>query len=107
MRQRIIVVRTDLQDDADRQALATDLEEQVTGDSAGKFSEFNPRAVRGDRTGMSYREHPGDGSEVQWTVLFDGRAQLSIGCQYVRGDWPLLQADCEDLIRSAKALPTG
>ena len=102
---RIVVVRNELLPDADAGSVAAELAEKVASDGDGKFAEFDPEAMRGNRAGMSYREHPGDGSEVQWMVFLDGQVQLSIGCQHLEGEWPQLRADCEDVISSARVQP--
>lgn len=95
---RIVVVRADLDRSFDIGTVTSELGERVAHDATGKFTDFDPTAAAGNRTGIAYREHPGDGSEVRWLVVVEDSVQVSIGCQYLDGQWGELHEDCDRII---------
>ena len=52
-----------------------------------------------------YVEFPDDFSEVRWHVYVDNGRQVSIGCQYLIGEWGSLEADCLRMWQSVEFTP--
>ena len=70
-----------------------------------RFAEF---AVLDDAAGkraVVYVEFPDDFSEVRWRVYVDNGRQVSIGCQYLIGEWGSLEADCLRMWQSVEFTP--
>jgi type VII secretion-associated protein (TIGR03931 family) len=70
-----------------------------------RFAEF---AVLDDAAGkraVVYVEFPDDFSEVRWHVYVDNGRQVSIGCQYLVGEWGSLEADCLRMWQSVEFTP--
>jgi type VII secretion-associated protein (TIGR03931 family) len=53
------------------------------------------------RTVIAYRQRlPTRGAEVDWYVLFDRDAQLSVGCQHTRSGMAEVGAACAEVVAS-------
>ena len=71
-------------------------------DRAGRtFAGFDEKASFGGRKVIAYRESL-SGATVDWYVLFDGRTQVSVGCQYADGGGARDQVAqaCETVVRT-------
>ncbi|MCT2587407.1 type VII secretion-associated protein [Actinophytocola gossypii] len=68
--------------------------------SDGRFTGFDEDARFAGRDVIHYREQLSD-ALVRWYVIFDGRAQVSVGCQYgTDGRREPVDAACETVVRS-------
>ncbi len=102
----IAVERTPLgyNGDAERQRALAELravfDAAVSGGSA--LSDFQLRQLAG-REVVSYRQGDADGgSEVDWYVIIDGDAQLSVGCRHTPSAATAVRAACALVVASAR-----
>lgn len=104
-RMRIIVAQTQVAFGAGYEQVAANLEAQIGQRPEGVLTDLKRDVVFGGRSGLAYRERPGDGSTVMWHVLLEYGIQLSIGCQYVGDSWPTLSATCDRFGGSVRVVP--
>lgn len=98
-RQRIVVVRNNLVPGAGYDEMAAQLTARVAA-SADVMGDLRRDVEFGGRHGLAYTERPTDGSLVDWHVVVERDAQLSVGCQYLPGEWNAVAADCERVVRT-------
>ncbi|MDT7592752.1 MAG: molecular chaperone DnaK, partial [Pseudonocardiales bacterium] len=56
-----------------------------------------------DRDVIAYRQRqPGLGAEVDWYVLFERDAQLSVGCQHTPGGVEAVRTACVEVVGSLR-----
>lgn len=98
---RIILTQNPVREGAGYDELAATLAEEIARrDQAGSFGGLERDIVFGGRPGISYRESPDENSEVRWHVLIDSGSQVSVGCQFLTGDWASIASECEQIARS-------
>ncbi len=98
-KQRIIVVRNNLAPGAGYDEMVAQLSARIAGN--GESTGDLRRDVEfGGRRALAYTEHPTDDSLVSWHVLVERDAQLSVGCQYLPGEWDAVAGDCERVVRT-------
>ncbi|QBJ95512.1 type VII secretion-associated protein [Rhodococcus sp. ABRD24] len=103
---RIVLVGKDIDQWIDTAAVAAALERRIAERGpGGPFSEFDPEARFAGRRGIAYTESPDGVSRVRWHVLVEDGMQVSVGCQFLEGDWGDLAADCEQALRSLEVSP--
>ncbi|WP_188829784.1 type VII secretion-associated protein [Nocardia camponoti] len=95
--QRITLTQKAIGADVTIDAVRADLENQARGRPAGSLSPIRRGTVLSGQPGLSYDEHPADGSTVRWSVVLEKGLQVSTGCQY-RGDWEAIRSACETVI---------
>ena len=95
----VAVERADLGYDAGLEPAraATDLR-ALYDDARAAGEHLDGFAARGDH--HVYRQSLADGGVVDWTVLLDGTAQLSVGCRHGLVASPALIAACTDVVSS-------
>jgi type VII secretion-associated protein (TIGR03931 family) len=67
--------------------------------STARLSDLNEKASFAGRDVVSYRQRTGD-TTVDWFVVFDKRAQVSIGCEYTEGGRDRVMAACDQVVRT-------
>jgi type VII secretion-associated protein (TIGR03931 family) len=70
-----------------------------------RFAEFSVLDDAAGKQAVVYVEFPDDFSEVRWHVYVDNGRQVSIGCQYLVGEWGSLEADCLRMWQSVEFTP--
>ncbi|MFC4377484.1 type VII secretion-associated protein [Nocardia halotolerans] len=101
-RQRITVIQKLLSAGAGYDEVAADLEAQIESKPTGTVSQVRRDVTFAGRPGLSYEEHPADGSTVRWQVLVERGVQMSVGCQYVEGGWESVLSACEQVVGAAR-----
>jgi molecular chaperone DnaK len=76
-------VRLSFDSSADRARAVNQLRDKFE-DADERYSNFDDRASFAGREVISYQERLTDAT-VDWYVIFDGRTQINIGCQYADG----------------------
>ncbi|MFI8976115.1 type VII secretion-associated protein [Nocardia asteroides] len=80
--------------------LVADLAARIDSAPPGRFGGFERDLTVSGRPGATYRESPGDGSEVLWQVLFYDDVQVSVGCQTGVREGGGIDAECDSVVRS-------
>lgn len=104
-RARITVVQQPVAPDVGYDRVAATLETQIAQRPAGSVTALRRDVVFGGRPGLSYTEHPEDGSLVDWHVIVEHSTQVSIGCQYRTGGQDSITRICVDLATSLEVIP--
>lgn len=68
-------------------------------DKGENLSGFAPSARFAEKDVVHYRERSGTAT-VDWYVLFQGEAQVSIGCQYTAAGEQRVRSACEQVVRT-------
>ncbi|MGQ0839125.1 type VII secretion-associated protein [Actinokineospora sp.] len=90
--------RLSFDSDADRPRAVDKLRRDFEA-GGGEFSGFADRASFAGRDVVYYRETL-DTATVDWYVLFQGTAQVSVGCQYTESGRDRVQRACDTVVRS-------
>ena len=61
------------------------------------FTDFSDSAGFGGKDVLHYRQQVADAS-VDWYVVLQGKAQVSVGCQYAQADQGSVRAACEQVV---------
>jgi type VII secretion-associated protein (TIGR03931 family) len=61
------------------------------------YLNFTPSMTFANRT-VAYYQQPGNDATADWYVLFQGRVQVSIGCQYPTPDQAAVTTACEQVV---------
>jgi type VII secretion-associated protein (TIGR03931 family) len=61
------------------------------------FTDFSDSTSFGGKDVLYYREQV-SGASVDWYVVFKGRAQVSVGCQYPPSDQATVRTACEQVV---------
>ncbi|WP_336085316.1 type VII secretion-associated protein [Nocardia sp. SSK8] len=101
-RRRITVAQKTVNAGAGYDEIAADLDAQIKKKPAGTVTEVRRDVVFADRPGLSYEEHPADGSTVRWHVIVDRGIQVSIGCQYAENGWEGVRSACEQVVAGVR-----
>jgi type VII secretion-associated protein (TIGR03931 family) len=65
-------------------------------DQAG-YLNFKAQTSFANRS-VAYYQEPGNGFTVDWYVVFEGKVQVSIGCQYLPADQAMVQQACQQVV---------
>jgi type VII secretion-associated protein (TIGR03931 family) len=82
---------------ADRTRAETEL--RALYDKGAYLSDFDTSARFADKNVVHYRERSG-AATIEWYVLFEGQAQVSVGCQYEVASEERVRSACEQVVRS-------
>ncbi len=104
-RQRISMAQKSLPDGSGIDEVATALDSQIGKRPPGTVSPLRRDVVFGGRPGLSYEEHPADGTTVRWQVMVDSGRQISVGCQYAADNWSPLAGVCEQFVGDLRTGP--
>ena len=103
---RITVMENPLRDGIGLDEVADSLQNQIADGAGSSDIDDLERGVSfGGRDGFSYVEHPDAKSQVTWHVIVEHDMQVSIGCQYVSGEWNMISGDCEHVVASLAMQP--
>ncbi|MFZ2177835.1 MAG: type VII secretion-associated protein, partial [Rhodococcus sp. (in: high G+C Gram-positive bacteria)] len=69
------------------------------------FGGLERDVVFGGRPGISYNEFPDESSSVKWHVLVERDLQVSVGCQFLSGEWDAIEGVCAEMVRSLVIAP--
>ncbi len=97
-RERISMVQKELPAGSGIDEVAVALDARIAERPPGSMSPLQRGVVFGGRPGLSYEEHPADGTTVRWQVMADSGMQVSVGCQYPADSWSQLAAVCEKFV---------
>ncbi len=101
-RQRITVTQQPVSPGAGYDEVAATLTAQIAKKPAGTVTEVRQDVVFAGRPGLSYEEHPADGSTVRWQVLVERGVQVSIGCQYAENGWDGVMSACGQVVGAVR-----
>jgi molecular chaperone DnaK len=79
---------------ADRARAVSELQPQVA--DAG-YLNFRSKLTFADRT-VAYYQQPGNDLTADWYILFQGKVQVSIGCQYPATDQTAVTQACQQVV---------
>lgn len=100
----IAVERTPLgyDSDAERQRARAELlaEFEAAVAAGSRLSGYDADARVAGRSGAAYRQADPDGTVVDWFVLLDGDAQLSVGCRYTGANADAVRTACDRVVAS-------
>lgn len=99
---RIVIVHSALADGTDRTVVAEILRERAA-ERGGVIRDLDTDTRFADRAVVAYTEVPDDFSEVRWSVLVFPGLQVSVGCQYLRGEWVQVRSECEQAVHTLEA----
>ncbi|MBC6446324.1 type VII secretion-associated protein [Actinokineospora xionganensis] len=86
--------------DADR-ARAVDKLRSDYESGGDEFTDFSEKVTFGGREVVSYRERlDRKDATVDWYVLFQGKSQVSVGCQYTESGRDKVRQACESVVRT-------
>ena len=98
---RITVTQTALRSAFTQEQAAATLRQKIAeNDRGATFSEVETGVEFGGRQVIFYVESPEEYSQVKWHVIVENGTQVSVGCQFLLGEWNLLAGECERLVRS-------
>ncbi len=69
--------------------------------AGGRLSDYGAAEV-GGRSVTTYRQQERDGAVVEWYVVLDGDAQLSVGCRHTPAGTDAVRAACAVVVRSIR-----
>jgi type VII secretion-associated protein (TIGR03931 family) len=75
---------------------------QLAAAQPGHYTDFDPDASFAGRTVAYYRESPGDGSTVDWYLLFEGKVQVNIGCRHTPAVAGQVERACREVVRTLR-----
>jgi type VII secretion-associated protein (TIGR03931 family) len=104
-RERITLIQRPLIPGAGLDDVAGTLDAQIKSRPAGTVGDLHRNTVFGGRSGLAYDEFPADGTTVRWQVLVDSGLQVSVGCQYVSGNWQPIAGVCEGFVHDLRINP--
>ncbi|MGV0153800.1 type VII secretion-associated protein [Rhodococcus sp. GB-02] len=103
---KIVVIEKRLAEGAGFDSVEAALRQQFsTFEDPLRFGEFSVLDDGAGKQAVVYVEFPDDFSEVRWHVYVDNGWQVSIGCQYLLGEWDSLEADCLRMWQSLEFTP--
>jgi type VII secretion-associated protein (TIGR03931 family) len=68
--------------------------------AGSRLSGYDPHARLAGRAGTAYRQEGEAGTVVEWFVVLDGDAQLSVGCRHTRANADAVRAACARVVAS-------
>ncbi|WGV51521.2 type VII secretion-associated protein [Rhodococcus erythropolis] len=103
---KIVVIEKSLAEGAGFDSVEAALRQQFSAfEDPLRFGEFSVIDDAAGKQAVVYVEFPDDFSEVRWHVYVDNGRQVSIGCQYLVGEWDSLEADCLRMWQSLEFTP--
>jgi len=74
----------------------------ITAQDTAEYSGFDPEVRYAGRDVVHYRQRPGDGSTIEWYVIFDGAVQVSIGCRATPTAVAEVQRACREVVATLR-----
>lgn len=84
-------------------ATAEFLKNAIDAAPAGAFVDFDPVGHTAGRPAVTYREIRSV-HDIRWTVWVDKDVRISVGCQSRHGHQDVVSQECEQAVRSARAM---
>lgn len=84
---------------ADRERAVGGLRDKYRQSTTLRLSDLDENARFAGRDVVSYRQEV-DNATVEWFVLFDKQAQVSVGCEYTRTARDRVMAACDQVVRT-------
>ena len=98
---KIVIVEKELRAGVEFDAVEVDLREQLAAiEDPLRFGNPESAVATDGRKVLSYSEFPDGYSEVRWQVFVERGTQVSIGCQYIVGEWDALEPECIQIVES-------
>ncbi|MDQ3887370.1 MAG: type VII secretion-associated protein, partial [Actinomycetota bacterium] len=82
-----------------------EIAELLAAEDPAQYSGFEPAARFAGRDVVRYRQRPGDGSTVEWYVLFEHTVQISIGCRAKPPATAAVDRACRIVVASLQVQP--
>jgi type VII secretion-associated protein (TIGR03931 family) len=82
-----------------------EIAELLAAEDPAEYSGFDPAARFASRDVVRYRQRPGDGSTVEWYVLFERTLQVSIGCRAKPSAAAEVERACRNVVASLQVQP--
>jgi type VII secretion-associated protein (TIGR03931 family) len=82
-----------------------EIAELLAAEDPAEYSGFDPAARFASRDVVRYRQRPGDGSTVEWYVLFERTVQVSIGCRTKPSTAAEVERACRNVVTSLQVQP--
>lgn len=98
---RIVVAYRVLADGIDEQDVASELAVRA-GERAPVIRDLDADTTFADRKVVSYLEVPDEYSVVRWSVMAFPGLQVSVGCQYLEGEWRRIRSECEQAVHTLR-----
>lgn len=77
----------------------------IAAQDAAEYSGFDPAARYAGRGVVHYRQRPGDGSTIEWYVVFEGRVQVSVGCRATPAAVVEVERACREVVSTLQVQP--
>lgn len=98
---KIVIVEKELRAGVEFDAVEVDLREQLAAiEDPLRFGNLESAVATDGRKVLLYSEFPDGYSEVRWQVFVERGTQVSIGCQYIVGEWDALEPECIQIVES-------
>ena len=98
---RILLVYRDLAEGVDEESVASALAVRAA-ERAPVIRDLDTDTTFADRKVVAYTEVPEDYSVVRWSVLVFPGFQVSVGCQYLDGEWRRIRNECEQAVHTLR-----
>jgi type VII secretion-associated protein (TIGR03931 family) len=82
-----------------------EIAELLAAEDPAEYSGFDPVARFAGRDVVRYRQRPGDGSTVEWYVLFEHTVQVSVGCRAKPPAAAEVERACRHVVASLQVQP--
>ena len=82
-----------------------EIAELLAAEDPAEYSGFDPAARFASRDVVRYRQRPGDGSTVEWYVLFERTVQISVGCRAKPSTAAEVERACRNVVASLQVQP--
>jgi len=82
-----------------------EIAELLAAEDPMEYSGFHPAASFAGRDVVRYRQRPGDGSTVEWYVLFERTVQVSVGCRGKPSAAAEVERACRTVVASLQVRP--
>ncbi|MGG7104510.1 type VII secretion-associated protein [Rhodococcus sp. 24CO] len=98
---KIVIIEKELRAGVEFDAVEIDLREQLSAiEDPLRFGNLESAVTSDGRKVLLYREFPDGYSEVRWQVFVERGTQVSIGCQYLVGEWDAFEPECVQIVES-------
>ncbi|OYD68996.1 type VII secretion-associated protein [Rhodococcus sp. OK302] len=92
---KIVIVEKELREGVEFDEVEGALRAQFTTlEDPSRFQDFESVVTVEGRKTVLYMEFPDGYSEVRWKVYVERGLQVSIGCQYLVGEWDMFESEC-------------
>ncbi|MEU5842962.1 type VII secretion-associated protein [Rhodococcus sp. NPDC047139] len=98
---RIVLVYRELGEGVDERSVASALAARAA-ERAPVIRDLDTDTTFADRKVVAYNEVPEDFSVVRWSVLVFPGLQVSLGCQYLDGEWSRIRSECEQAVHTLR-----